>query len=123
MTIEVKIYSYSACSTCRKALNWLSNNRIEYELIDIVKSPPDKLTLSKALNSCGDKKYLFNTRGQSYRKLGADFFKVMDNDQAIHALANDGKLIKRPLLITSNEGFLLGFNQTVWEDFFKSKIH
>ena len=31
----VRVYSYSRCATCRKALSWLDSNKIEYELIDI----------------------------------------------------------------------------------------
>ncbi len=119
MTFKVQIYSYSACSTCRKAINWLQKNRIEYEVIDIVNNPPDKKTIRKLINNLTDKKKLFNTRGKSYRSLGADFIKSIDNEQAIQELSNDGKLIKRPLLIDSSGEILLGFNEVTWTEFFQ----
>lgn len=31
----MKVYCYSKCTTCKKALKWLDDNKIEYELIDI----------------------------------------------------------------------------------------
>ena len=31
----IKVYCYSKCSTCNKALKWLDNNGIKYESLDI----------------------------------------------------------------------------------------
>ena len=31
----LKVYCYSRCSTCKKALKWLDDKGIKYELIDI----------------------------------------------------------------------------------------
>mgnify|MGYP001200710001 CR=1 FL=1 len=114
MSLPLQIYSYSACGTCKKALNWLNKNNIEYELIDIVKNPPSEKLLTKAIDSLGNQKNLFNTRGQSYRAIGAEVIKSMDRKDAIATLANDGKLIKRPFVVTSSEDFLLGFNEDIW---------
>ena len=38
MSALVQIYSYSRCSTCRKALSWLEAHNIDYKLIDIVRA-------------------------------------------------------------------------------------
>ena len=114
MSIPLKVYSYSACGTCKKALNWLNENNIQYELIDIVKDPPSQKLLSKAMDSLSDKKKLFNTHGKSYRELGAEVVKSLDKKDAIKELANDGKLIKRPFVVTPSEEFLIGFNELDW---------
>ncbi len=111
---HIRIFSYSSCSTCRKALKWLDGFNIEYELNDIVKDPPSKELLALAIQKFGDKKFLFNTRGISYRNLGAEFVKKMNNDKAIEALNHDGKLIKRPFLVTSSGEILLGFSESNW---------
>ena len=118
MNSKVTVYSYSSCSTCKKALNWLDQNKITYELIDIVKRPPKKEIIQKAIEAFGEKKNLFNTRGKSYRELGPEIVKSMTNEQAIVALANDGKLIKRPFLLCSSGHILLGFNEKIWSDYF-----
>ena len=31
----IKVYCYSRCTTCKKALKWLNENGIEHEVIDI----------------------------------------------------------------------------------------
>ena len=118
MAISVIVYSYSKCSTCRKALSWLEKHKIAYEVIDIVTSPPAKEVLVQAFNQIGNRKYLFNTSGLSYRALGAAKVKTMSDDEVFDALAEDGKLIKRPFLIFSGDKFLVGFNEKTWSQFF-----
>ena len=110
------VFSYSRCSTCRKALAWLADQGIAYQLHDIISEPPSRLQLSAALKFFGDRKPLFNTSGQSYRSLGAATIKAMSDEEALDALAADGKLIKRPLLQRPDGTFLVGFNPEVWKE-------
>ena len=110
----MKVYSYSSCGTCRKAINWLKSYSFTFELIDILKSPPKKKELILAANKLGDRKYLFNTSGMSYRSIGADVIRKMSNDEAFEILSQDPKLIKRPFLVTKNGDFLIGFKKDLW---------
>ena len=112
----IRVFSYSRCATCRKALAWLDSHNITYEVNDIVESPPTKGTLVKARDKLGDRKLLFNTSGVSYRALGAQVVKAMSEDEALDSLASDGKLIKRPFLITSEGEVLVGFKPDAWSD-------
>ena len=73
----IKVYSYSGCKTCKNALAWLEKNNFQYELLDITKITPPKETLVEAIKQFGDRKYLFNTSGISYRKLGSKVVKNM----------------------------------------------
>ena len=116
MTLTVKIYSYSKCTTCKKAIRWLEDNHIEYQLIDIVESPPSKDALADGMKQLGDRKKLFNTSGLSYRNLGANVVKAMSDSEALEALAVDGKLIKRPFLITDAGKIIVGFKVQDWID-------
>ena len=61
-------------------------------------------------------KKLFNTSGQSYRNGGfKEKLPAMSDDEAFGALAADGKLIKRPLLI--DDGLVLvGFREPDWRE-------
>lgn len=55
------------------------------------------------------KKY-FNTSGNSYRELGLkDRFADLTVDEALDLLANDGMLIKRPLLIQDGKILQIGY--------------
>jgi arsenate reductase len=111
----VTVYQYPKCSTCRKALAWLDGHGIDYRSIDIVAEPPAKTTLRKAQKLAGvPVAKLFNTSGQSYRQGGfKDKLARMSDDQALEALARDGKLIKRPLVV-GPDAALVGFRPEQW---------
>lgn len=110
----MKLYSYGACSTCRKALTWLRDQGLTAEPIDITQQPPSLEELRLGLEQLGRKR-LFNTSGQSYRSLGSATVQAMNDEQALAALAADGKLIKRPYLITASGQVLAGFKPEEWQ--------
>jgi arsenate reductase (glutaredoxin) len=111
----IEVYQYPNCSTCRKALKWLDAQGIAYRSVDIVAHPPSTATLAKVMKLAGvELRKLFNTSGQSYRQ-GEWKQKLasISTADALAALAADGKLIKRPLVV--GEGFaLIGFRQDDW---------
>ena len=87
---------------------------------DITLTPPSKEMLVAAYQSLGDRKLLFNTSGQSYRAMGAAAMKVMSDDEALEALAADGKLIKRPFVEVNCSTYLTGFKPDLWESALQS---
>ncbi|MGB5311362.1 MAG: arsenate reductase family protein [Polyangiales bacterium] len=111
------VYQYPRCSTCRKAVRFLEAEGVDHKAKDIVESPPSKAALKKAIQLSGlPINRFFNTSGQSYRQGGfKEKLKTMSHDQALSALAADGKLIKRPLVL--GDGFVLvGFREADWRD-------
>lgn len=110
----MKLYSYSTCSTCRKALGWLAHQGLAVNPIDITTQPPTTAELISALEQLGRKR-LLNTSGKSYRALGAAVVGAMDESQLVAALAADGRLIKRPFVILDDQRILTGFNLAEWE--------
>ena len=116
---RLRLFSYPKCGTCRKALQWLDQRGFSIgngnlELIDITLEPPGLEDLRLAFNSLGRKR-LFNTSGQSYRALGAAAIAALSDDEALAALAADGKLIKRPFAITEAGTALVGFKPEEWQ--------
>ena len=113
-----RLFSYAACSTCRKALSWLTAQGLhpgrDVLVVDITVTPPSEDDLRRALAQLGRSR-MFNTSGQSYRTLGAATVKAMADDEAIAALAADGRLIKRPFLITAQGDVVTGFNPEEWQ--------
>ena len=111
------VYQYPKCGTCRKALKFLDAEGVAHETRDIVTSPPSKTALRNAVQLSGQPvQKFFNTSGQSYRQGGfKEKLKTMSTDQALDALAADGKLIKRPLVL--GDGFVLvGFREPEWRE-------
>ena len=111
----LKVWSYARCSTCKKALAWLEQQGLSYDVVDITETPPSRDLLASAAVVLGSRKPLFNTSGQSYRALGSSTVKAMSDDEALDALAADGKLIKRPFVAVDGSTFLTGFKPDLWE--------
>ena len=117
LCLRMLVYQYPKCGTCRKALKFLEAAGVEFKMKDIVESPPSKAAIKKAYKLSGlPINKLFNTSGQSYRNGGfKEKLKTMSHDQALSALAADGKLIKRPLVL--GDGFaLIGFREDEWRE-------
>ena len=112
-----KVYCYSKCSTCKKALKWLDDNKIEYELIDIKENHPDEATLRKLHKKSGlPLKRFFNTSGKIYKDMElSKRLPEMSEDDQFKLLASDGMIVKRPLIIT-DKNVLTGFKEREWEE-------
>ncbi|MEM9399790.1 MAG: Spx/MgsR family RNA polymerase-binding regulatory protein [Verrucomicrobiota bacterium] len=112
-----KLYTYSGCSTCKKAKRFLDKNNITYKELAIRETPPSKTELKKMLKSVhGEIRKLFNTSGQDYRTLNIkDKLPDINENEAIDLLATNGNLIKRPVLI-SDKGILVGYKEETWKD-------
>ncbi len=117
--MPIKIYEYSACSTCKQALKFLDAKGIKYDRVPIVDQPPSLKELKSMLDFVkadgGSLKNLFNTSGVQYRELGiADKLKSgMTEAAALKLLSENGKLIKRPFLLTPKSG-AVGFKPESW---------
>ena len=115
---KINFYSYLKCSTCRKAAKWLDKKNFEYQLIDILKEPPNFNYLNLALEQYSDdKKRIFNTRGKAFKTLNLDI-NGLSREEIIQLLLSDGKLIKRPFLIYEGKKVILGFNEIQYAEQF-----
>ena len=113
----IKVYCYSKCSTCKKALKWLDEKGIFYESIDIKENHPDEETLRSYYKKSGlPLKKFFNTSGMIYREMKlTEKLPLMSEDEQMKLLASDGMLVKRPLLVTGDV-VLTGFREAEWEE-------
>ena len=121
------LYQYAGCSTCRKAIRWLEEAGIEVERRSITEAPPSAALLARFHQASGlPIGRLFNSSGESYR---AGNFKArrasMSDVECYDAFAADGKLIRRPLLMSasllseeerseSKAVALIGFREAEW---------
>ncbi len=112
----LKVFEYEKCSTCKKALKFLDSKKVAFERIPIVERPPTQAELKQMLAHLGgDLRRLFNTSGQVYRELGLGRkLASMSQSEAIHLLATNGKLVKRPFVLGSSFG-TVGFNESEWK--------
>ena len=107
---------YPACSTCQKAKKWLTENKIEYTNRLIVEDNPTTEELKAWIPLSGlPVKKLFNTSGVVYKELKlSSKLPTMTEEEQIALLATNGKLVKRPLVVTDHF-VLVGFKPEEWE--------
>ena len=109
---------YPPCSTCKKAKNWLDDNRIVYISRHIKEENPSYEELKHWLEISGlPVKKFFNTSGLQYRALELkDKLPAMSVEEQLRLLATDGMLVKRPVIVTDDGKVLTGFREKEWSD-------
>jgi len=120
--MEVLFVEYPKCSTCKKAKRWLDEHGITYTDRHIVENNPTAEELHAWWQASGlSLRRFFNTSGMLYRELGvkAQLDAGMSDEDALALLATNGMLVKRPLVIVSDDAegtrILVGFKEADWE--------
>ena len=116
----MKFICYEKCSTCKKAKDWLEQNKFIFDIRDIKDKRPTENELREWHRKSGlPLKRFFNTSGLLYKALELkNKLPEMDENEQFRLLASDGMLVKRPILITKNT-VLVGFNEQEWENALK----
>lgn len=118
-TSSVVIYTYKGCSTCTKALRWLEARGIEAKVLPITERPPSARELLDLMEKSGlPASKWWNTSGEAYRALvaerGKEAMQALDAAAISALLAENGKRIKRPVLI-AGDTVLVGFREEAYE--------
>ena len=111
----LKVLCYEKCSTCRKALKWLDENHIAYELRPIIDNNPsfDELNTWYKSGNLPLKRF-WNTSGLLYKENHLkEKIPFMSEEEQLQMLSTDGKLVKRPFLI-GDDFILTGFKEEEW---------
>ena len=113
------VYYYPKCSTCQKAVKWLTDHGVEAELRSIVDETPSAADIRDSWAQSGlPLRRFFNASGMKYRELAlSNRLPDMPEAEQLTLLASDGMLIKRPFVVAEN-GVLLGFKVDQWAAFF-----
>lgn len=97
---DVTIYHNPKCSTSRNVLEMIRAAGIEPEIIEYLKTPPDRATLRKIIAATGQPvRDLMRRRGTSYDEQDLDNAKWSDA-QLIDLMLKDPVLIERPIVVT-----------------------
>ncbi len=116
----IKVYGIKTCGTYKKGIKYFKDNNIEITTFDLKETVPTKEEMKRYHKLSGlDIKKFFNTSGKVYRELKLkDKYKEMSLDEIYELLANNGMLIKRPLVIF-NDKVLVGFKEELYDEVFK----
>ncbi len=108
---------YPKCSTCRKAKKWLDEKGFAYTDRHIIDENPtaEEIRAWQAKSGLPLRRF-FNTSGQIYRELGLkEKLDAMSEAEQLALLAENGKLVKRPLLVLEDT-VLVGFKEDEWSE-------
>ncbi|MEM0899353.1 MAG: ArsC/Spx/MgsR family protein [Pseudomonadota bacterium] len=113
--MALKIYGYSGCSTVKRAVNWAAEKGIDVDYSHFTKVDDLEAELKTWASGAGIER-LLNQNAQAFKKLDeGEQEKLLNSDAAaIQAMANEVRLIKRPVG-TDGSTVLTGFNKDEWE--------
>ncbi len=114
---------YPSCGTSRKAAKWLRENNIEVVSRHIVDENPSEKELSEWIEKSGlPIQKFFNTSGQIYKENNLkNIVKIAPKEELIRLLAQNGKLLKRPILV-ADDFVLIGFDEMEWGNKLKNYV-
>jgi len=109
------VLAYSGCGTCKKALKWLAAHGVEVDVRPVVEAPPTAEELMAWIPKSGRpvRKWL-NTSGQSYRAIDKARLTAAKDEEVARWLTQDGKLVKRPVIVTERQ-VLVGFDEEAYQ--------
>ena len=102
----MKIHHNPRCSKSRQTLQLLEERNLDAEVVEYLKTPPNKDELDEILNMLGlEPRQLMRTKETEYQELGlAD--ESLSREQLIAAMVANPKLIERPIVINNGKAAL-----------------
>ncbi|AMG65684.1 ArsC family reductase [Providencia stuartii] len=111
------MYGIKNCDTIKKARRYLEDHGINYQFHDYRVEGIDDALLSTFIAQLGWE-VLVNKRGTTWRKLSdAEKNAVVDAESAKKVLLAEPAMIKRPILVSADNRYLVGFSADEYQQF------
>ncbi len=112
---DITIYHNPACGTSRNVLAMIRNSGEEPAVVEYLKTPPDRATLTTLITNMGvPVRAVLREKGTPYAELGLDNPKWTD-EQLIDFMLQHPILINRPIVVTPLGTRLCRPSETVLE--------
>jgi arsenate reductase len=96
---DVTVYHNPACSKSRGALEILRDRDAECEVIEYLKTRPDRATLERILDLLGGPPAALVRKDARFRELGLDPKAYVTKAQVVGLLLDHPELMERPVVI------------------------
>jgi arsenate reductase len=104
--MSVEIYHNPRCSKSRLTLQLLKDHGVEPEVVEYLKTPPDRATLERILDMLGlEPRDLMRKKEKEYKDNNLSD-PNLTRDQLIDAMLAHPKLIERPIVIKDGKAAL-----------------
>ena len=106
--MTVRIYHNPRCSKSREALALLREGRVEPEVVEYLKTPPDAAELERILAMLHmEPRALMRRKEKEYKELGLDD-PGLGRARLIRAMVEHPRLIERPIVVRDASAAALG---------------
>jgi arsenate reductase len=96
---EVTIYHNPACGKSRGALAILEQRRVSHEVVEYLKTPPDRATLERFLDLLPGPPADLVRKDKRFRELGLEAADYVTRAQVIRLLLAHPELMERPVVV------------------------
>jgi len=101
--MTIQIYHNPRCSKSRQTLALLEENNVTPEIVEYLKIAPDAQTITSLITKLGfdSARQLMRTKEDLYKELN---LKTQNDESAlINAMAENPKLIERPIVVSGDK--------------------
>ncbi len=98
------IYHNAKCSCSRKALGFIENSGIQFEVVEYLKTPPSKSELSEIVKGLGiHPTEIIREKEDLFNELGLSKNDQRETDEWLTILADNPILLQRPIVSYKNK--------------------
>jgi arsenate reductase (glutaredoxin) len=113
--MALKLYGLNKCSTCQKAVAWLSDHKIAHDFSDVKDEPITREQVAAWSKKLGGWEKMINRAGYTWRGLPAAETRDLTEVKAVALAVKNPSLIRRPLIERKDGSVTVGFSKKVME--------
>ena len=103
---DVTLYHNPNCSTSRKALDILRGLEVDFEVVQYLKTPPDRRTLESIVRKLEDPAADLVRHDSHFKELGLDQADYETPRQVVDLLLEHPRLMQRPVLVRDGHAII-----------------
>jgi Spx/MgsR family transcriptional regulator len=113
----IHLYGLAKCSTCQKALAWLSDQGVACQLIDYRDNPLSPQALCEFASALGGWEKLVNRASMTWRQLTDVQRQAASDEQWLALIAQFPALVRRPLTVLADGTVISGFSEKKFKQY------
>jgi len=116
--MTTRVYGLEKCSTCQKALKWLTRHKVAHEFSDYRENRVDASTLKSWAAKVGGWEALVNRGGMTWRNLAPARRSPGSDPEWLLLLKEYPALVRRPVVVRDDGSVSLGFTEKKFREMF-----
>jgi arsenate reductase (glutaredoxin) len=103
---DVEIFHNPKCSKSRRAMEILATRGVDAEVVQYLKTPPDRATVERIVDAIDDDPGALVRRDARFKELGLGSADCETREQVIDLLVDHPALMERPVVLVGNRGVI-----------------